>query len=342
MDIANVSPLNMKDNKKIAITMGDPSGIGPEIIVKALSSESLINFIPIVIGSKKVIAKQININKSKLLLKEINNINEVANHNRNEVFIINPGVSTCEFPIGKLDITSGRESHKWVEFGAKQCIEKKVSAMVTAPINKESWSMAGIKDTGHQEVFKRMTKSQYVATMLITGNLRCMHLSTHKPLIDACKYVTKENIIRAIKLTNESFISWGYDRPKIAVAALNPHASDNGLIGDTESKEISPAVKFMQEKGITVSGPHPADSIFNHAINGNYDVVIVMYHDQGHIAIKVHGLEESISVNLGIPFIRTSVDHGTAFDIASKNIADSTSMKEAIKQACVLINNKKI
>tara|TARA_Y100001936_G_scaffold229029_1_gene250772 strand:- start:22485 stop:23513 length:1029 start_codon:yes stop_codon:yes gene_type:complete len=342
VDIANASKISMKDNKKIAITMGDPSGIGPETIVKALSSEDLGNFIPIIIGSKKAIAKQIKINKSKILLKEINNINQVNSHNPYEVFIINPGLETYDFPIGKLDIRSGKESHKWVEFAAKLCIEKKVSAMVTAPINKEAWSMAGIKDTGHQEVFKRMAKSPYVATMLVTGNLRCMHLSTHKPLIDACKYVTKKNIIRAIKLTNESFRSWGYDKPKIAVAALNPHASDNGLIGDTESKEIAPAVKFMQEKGITVSGPHPADSIFNQAINGNYDVVIVMYHDQGHIAIKVHGLEESISINLGIPFIRTSVDHGTAFDIASKNIADSTSMKEAIKQACFLINNKKI
>ena len=332
----------MINKKKIAITMGDPSGIGPEIIVKSLSGESFDNFIPIVIGSKQAITRQIDINKSKLLIKEINSINQITSHDPYEVFIINPGKTTSGFPIGKLNVRSGIESHKWVEFAAKLCIKNKVSAMVTAPINKEAWSMAGIKDTGHQEVFKRMTKSKYVATMLITGNLRCMHLSTHKPLIDACKYVTKENIIEAIKLTNESFTNWGYDKPKIAVAALNPHASDNGLIGDTESKEIAPAVKIMQGKGISVSGPHPADSIFNQAINGNYDVVIVMYHDQGHIAIKVHGLEESISVNLGIPFIRTSVDHGTAFDIANKNIADPTSMKEAIKQAYVLINNQKL
>jgi len=332
----------MINKKKIAITMGDPSGIGPEIIVKALSDNRFDNFIPIVIGSKQEIDRQVNISKSKLLIKEIKSINEVTNHDPYEVFVISPGKTTSGFPTGKLDVRSGIESHKWVEFAAKLCITNKVSAMVTAPINKEAWSMAGIKDTGHQEVFKRMTKSKYVATMLITGNLRCMHLSTHKPLIDACKYVTKENIIEAIKLTNESFINWGYDKPKIAVAALNPHASDNGLIGDTESKEIAPAVKIMQGKGISVSGPHPADSIFNQAINGNYDVVIVMYHDQGHIAIKVHGLEESISVNLGIPFIRTSVDHGTAFDIANKNIADPTSMKEAIKQAYVLINNQKI
>ena len=145
-------------------------------------------------------------------------------------------MSTCEFPIGKLDITSGRESHKWVEFGAKLCIEKSLGNGYSS--NKQRIVVYGRhKRYRPPRSFKRMTKSQYVATMLITGNLRCMHLSTHKPLIDACKYVTKENIIRAIKLTNESFISWGYDRPKIAVAALNPHASDNGLIGDTNLKK---------------------------------------------------------------------------------------------------------
>ena len=332
----------MKNKIKIAITMGDPSGIGAEIIVKALSEESKKKFIPIVIGSKKVLNNQIKINKSKLLLEEINHPDQITDYKSDKVYIINPGEVTSEFAQGELDINSGRESHKWVEFGAELCINKQVEAMVTAPINKEAWSMAGIKDTGHQEVFKRMTNSKYVATMLITGKLRCMHLSTHKPLIEACKYVTKENIIRAIELTDDSFKEWGYKKPKIAVAALNPHASDNGLIGDTESKEIAPAVKLMQKKGINVTGPHPADSIFNQAINEEYDVVIVMYHDQGHIAIKVHGLEKSISVNLGIPFIRTSVDHGTAFDIANKNIADSTSMKESIKQAYVLINNQKI
>ena len=169
-----------------------------------------------------------------------------------------------------------------------------------------------------------------------------MHLSTHLSLSEACKYVTKENVERAIKLTHDHFTRWGFDSPKIGVAALNPHASDGGLIGNTEEEEILPAVKACKQEGINVSGPHPADSIFYDAINDKHDVVVVMYHDQGHIPIKVYGFEESISVNLGVPFIRTSVDHGTAFDIAGKNIADPTSMIEAIKLAQNLSKNSKL
>jgi 4-hydroxythreonine-4-phosphate dehydrogenase len=167
-----------------------------------------------------------------------------------------------------------------------------------------------------------------------------MHLSTHKSLIEACKYVTTENIITALQLTDEKFKDWGFKNPRIAVAALNPHASDNGLIGDEEAREISPAIKIASEKGLNVTGPHPADTIFNQAANGKHDVVLVMYHDQGHIAIKVYGAEESVTVNLGLPFLRTSVDHGTAFDIAGKGIADETSMIEALKLGASLASRK--
>ncbi|MDA0232400.1 MAG: 4-hydroxythreonine-4-phosphate dehydrogenase PdxA, partial [Chloroflexi bacterium] len=167
-------------------------------------------------------------------------------------------------------------------------------------------------------------------------------LSTHKPLIEACKFVTTENILVATRITNEAFKDWGFKSPRIAVAALNPHASDNGLIGDTEAKEIRPAVEAAVAEGINATGPHPADSVFSQALNDRFDVVLVMYHDQGHIAIKVHGFEESISVNLGIPFIRTSVDHGTAFDIAGKNKADATSMVEAMKLGTALAARKGI
>ena len=187
-------------------------------------------------------------------------------------------------------------------------------------------------------MFKRLTSSDYVATMLLSDNLRCMHLSTHKPLSDACEYVTKENVLRAIELTYKHFVEWGFENPKIGVAALNPHASDNGIIGNTEAEEITPAINAAKLLNINVSGPHPADSVFNQGIKGKYDVIIVMYHDQGHIPVKVFGLERSVTVNLGLPFIRTSVDHGTAFDIAGKNKADETSMIEAIKLSISLAN----
>ena len=200
-------------------------------------------------------------------------------------------------------------------------------------MNKEAWRLAGFSDKGHQEVFQRLTGADYVATMLVSGSLRCMHLSTHLSLAEACHYVTKENVLRAINLTSEYFIRWGVVKPRIGVAALNPHASDGGLIGQTEEKEILPAILAAQADGIDAIGPVPADTVFNQAIDGLYDVVLVMYHDQGHIPIKVYGFENSITVNLGIPILRTSVDHGTAFDIAGKNQAQSVSMVEAIKLA---------
>ncbi|MBT4340583.1 MAG: 4-hydroxythreonine-4-phosphate dehydrogenase PdxA, partial [Chloroflexi bacterium] len=171
----------------------------------------------------------------------------------------------------------------------------------------------------------------YVATMLVSGPMRCMHLSTHKSLGDAVKYVTTENIMTATRLTQKMFKEWGFDNPRIAIAALNPHASDNGLIGSEEADEIAPAVAQAIAEGIDASGPHPADTVFNNASAGKYDVVVVMYHDQGHIPIKVYGVEESVTVNLGLPFLRTSVDHGTAFDIAGMGIANEVSMIEALK-----------
>jgi 4-hydroxythreonine-4-phosphate dehydrogenase len=167
-----------------------------------------------------------------------------------------------------------------------------------------------------------------------------VHLSTHLSLLEACEYVTKENVLRAINLTHKYFIRWGIATPRIGIAALNPHASDGGLIGQTEENEILPAVVMAQAAGIDAIGPVPADTVFNQAIDGLYDVVLVMYHDQGHIPIKVYGFENSITVNLGIPILRTSVDHGTAFDIAGKNQAQSVSMVEAIKLARSLSSGK--
>ncbi len=244
------------------------------------------------------------------------------------------------FAMGEHSVVAGEASHIWVEEAARLALAGEVDAIVTAPINKESWQLAGSSDTGHQEVFKRLSGSEHVATMLISGTLRCMHLSTHKTLAEACAYVTRENVLEAIRLTDRHFREWGFAEPRIGVAALNPHAGDGGLIGTEELTEIGPAVDDARAEGIAATGPVPADSVFPQAIAGRYDVVVVMYHDQGHIAIKVHGFEESISVNLGLPFIRTSVDHGTAFDIAGKGVADETSMVEAITTAIRLVKRQ--
>jgi len=332
----------MTNKNRIAITLGDPSGIGPEVIIKAIDKLfSNRNNLPIIIGDTKTLEKTTETLNLDFTFEIIENLKSYDD-NGNIKVLDNQKYSNINFPLGKNSIDSGKASHEWVELATDLAISKEVDAICTAPINKESWQMSGFKDIGHQEIFKRKSKADYVATMLVSGKLRCMHLSTHLSLSEACKYVTKENVERAIRLTHDHFTMWGFDSPKIGVAALNPHASDGGLIGNTEEEEIFPAVKACKQEGINVSGPHPADSIFYDAINDKHDVVVVMYHDQGHIPIKVYGFEESISVNLGVPFIRTSVDHGTAFDIAGKNIADPTSMIEAIKLAQNLSKNSKL
>ncbi|MCY4657758.1 MAG: 4-hydroxythreonine-4-phosphate dehydrogenase PdxA, partial [Gammaproteobacteria bacterium] len=210
----------------------------------------------------------------------------------------------------------------------------------TCPLNKEAIHAAGSNDIGHQEILGRLANSTATATMLMTPGLRVVHLSTHKSLGQAVEFVTRENVLQKIILCADSFRSWGMADPRIAVSALNPHGGEGGLLGREEIEELAPAVEQAQSQGIHAVGPIPADSVFNRAINGEFDVVIALYHDQGHIAIKVHNFHESISATLGLPFIRTSVDHGTAFDIAGKGIANPKSTIAAIDAAIVLANGQ--
>ncbi|MCC6961371.1 MAG: 4-hydroxythreonine-4-phosphate dehydrogenase PdxA [Dehalococcoidia bacterium] len=309
---------------RILVTMGDPSGVGPEVVVKAVAKPEVRALADIsVVGSTAALLET----WAWLGLRDA------------PPPVIEPtGTGVGPFPVGQLSPVSAKSAHAWVEFAARKCLAGEAAAMVTAPVNKEAFSLAGITDTGHQEVLARLSGATNVKTMLVSGQLRCMHLSTHKSLAEACRYVKRANVLDAVMLTHEHFVRWGFANPRIAVAALNPHASDNGLIGREELDEIAPAVADARAKGVNVSGPIPADSVFNAAIAGKHDVVVVMYHDQGHIPIKVHGFEQSVSVNLGLPFLRTSVDHGTAFDIAGRGVADETSMVEAIRLAVSLVN----
>jgi 4-hydroxythreonine-4-phosphate dehydrogenase len=325
----------MSPKPRLAITMGDPSGIGPEVVVKALTQSPKIyeRATPFVVGALRGLEAIRPRIPSDLNVRAISSPDEATDDPETLDVLNSDGFEDVHFPIGELSEGAGRASHTWVETAANLCREGTASAMVTAPINKGAWKAAGIEDIGHLEVFRRLSGEEYVATMLVSGELRCMHLSTHKTLREACDYVTKENVLRAIRLTDFHFKRWGYEKARIAVAGLNPHASDGGLIGREDLDEIAPAVASAMALGIKATGPIPADSVFNQAIGGKYDVVIVMYHDQGHIPIKVYGFEESISVNLGIPWLRTSVDHGTAFDIAGQWVADEISMVEAIRVA---------
>ena len=325
------------DRPVIAITMGDPCGIGPEVIARALAEpagRALCS--PVVLGSLPAMEAALALTRVPLTPRPIETPAE-AEDDPALVNIIDPqNLDPGQITVGQISPPCGLAAMEWVTAAAHLALDGSVKALATAPVNKEAASLAGYEAIGHMELLQEITGVSRVATMLISGSLRVVHLTTHRSLRVACDYVTRERVLGMLELTHESFSNWGFAAPRIAAAALNPHGSDGGLLGDEEAVAIAPAVRDAQEQGILAQGPIPADIVFHQAIGGTYDVVLAMYHDQGHIPIKVHGFEQSVSVNLGLPFVRASVDHGTAFDIAGKGIADHTSMVETIRLASLL------
>jgi 4-hydroxythreonine-4-phosphate dehydrogenase len=327
----------------VAITMGDACGIGPEITVKALVDPSFHRLCrPVVIGDGTAIRSALKLTGSKATLRAISRPTEAAGTADQVDLIDLKNLRPEEITAGKLSAACGRASMEYIERAARLALAGEAAAIVTAPINKEATRIGGYGDVGHLEFLARLTGAANYATMLVSGELRVVHLTTHYSLAEACRLVTEERVLGKIRLTHDSFRKWGFEKPRIGVAALNPHAGEAGQFGREEIEQITPAVQQAQALGIDARGPYPADSIFNRAINGEFDTVLAMYHDQGHIAVKVHGFEQSVSVALGLPFIRTSVDHGTAFDIAGKGIAKAESMAEAIKVAISLVQRGRL
>jgi 4-hydroxythreonine-4-phosphate dehydrogenase len=325
----------------VAITIGDPCGIGPEVVAKALAQQEVRELcIPLVVGNIEVMHQALAMVRSPLRIREANDANDVHHSPESMSILDSHNLNVEDVVPGTVSAAAGKASMEWVELTARLCLDGTVSAMATAPLNKEAASRAGYQEIGHMELLQSMTGSTNVATMLMTGGLRVVHLTTHRSLRLACDAVTRENVLAKIKLTHDYFQQYGFPSPRIGVAALNPHASDGGLLGDEEATAIEPAVIEARASAIDATGPVPADTVFHQAINGKYDAVLCMYHDQGHIPIKVYGFDRSVSVNLGLPLIRTSVDHGTAFDIAGQGIAQAVSMVEAIKLAAHLASGR--
>ena len=325
----------------IAVTMGDAAGVGPEIIVKALRLKEIYDVCrPLVLADAAIISDVIKSLNSTLKLRRVRSADNAEGEFGTVDIIDLNNLDRKEVIPGQICIACARAAMEYIAGAAELAQQGKVKAVVTAPINKEAVIQAGYGDVGHLEFFARITHSSEYATMLVSGPLRVVHLSTHYSLKEACEKVSKEKILAKLRLTHDSLQQWGINHPRIAVAALNPHGGEGGLLGSEEIEQIQPAVKEAQESGINALGPFPADSVFTRAIGGEFDVVLAMYHDQGHIPIKVYGFERSISIALGLPFIRTSVDHGTAFDIAGKGIASSQSLEEAIKVAVRLTEGK--
>ncbi len=327
----------MSSKSIIAITMGDPCGIGPEVVAKALAiPEITAECHPLVIGNAPLLRKT----ASDLgLALDITPVSSAAQASDNAISILDPGnLRPEDVTPGQISAGAGRACVEWILRAGEMALSGDVQAMATAPINKEAAQAAGYQDIGHLELLQKLSEAKQVATMLTAGSLRVVHLTTHRSLARAVEYVTKENVLAKVELTHNCFRKWGFDSPRIAVAALNPHGGDGGLLGREEIDEIGPAVEAARAQGIDATGPVPADSVFPQAAEGRYDAVLALFHDQGHIPIKMKDFEGSVSINLGLPFIRTSVDHGTAFDIAGKGIASARGMENSIQVATIMAN----
>ncbi len=302
----------------IGVTLGDPSGIGPEITAKSLPELIKRNIKLTLFGNRDNFVEILNLlNINNDILDKLDFINIQSDE---------------KIEYGKINKNSGSIAIKSIEKAVEYALNNKIDAIATAPINKEAIIMAGSKYIDHTSMLKELTKSKFTTTIFEVNDLRITFLSKHLSLYNAIKYVTKENVFNAIVLADKSLKLLGIKNGRIAVAALNPHGGENGLFGSEEINEIKPAIDSLKNK-INVYGPIPADSVFHYASQGKYDIVLSLYHDQGHIAAKTYDFNNTVSMNIGLPFLRTSVDHGTAFDIAGSGIAENKSMLEAILKA---------
>lgn len=321
-----------KNTPIIGITMGDPSGIGPEIILKSFENAEIRNSRIIVIGDYNVMMAAYLLLKIKSFkLNRVLNVREcLFNYGILNILDLHL-IDMNELIPGKVQAISGNAAFECIKEAVELVQKKDIDAIATAPLNKEALHLAGHKYPGHTEILAFLTDTKDYAMLLYDKKLSVIHVSTHISLLEAITGLKIERIEKVIELANEVMKVLLNDVPRIAVAGINPHAGENGLFGKEEIKVIIPAIKNMKAKGINVEGPFPPDTVFLQTINGKYDIVVAMYHDQGHIPLKLIGFNSGVNVTLGLPFVRTSVDHGTAFEIAWQGKANEESMVEAIK-----------
>ena len=327
----------MSASPVIGVTLGDPAGIGAEVLAKILEPIGRDGVRLALYGAGWALERGAAAAGAAVRFRRWDDVAEI-DWSAREWPLIDPGIGEPDdFRMGRVSAVCGDIAVRAVETAARDALAGRTGAMMTCPINKEAIHAAGhVDDIGHQEILARLAGVEWTATMLMTPGLKVVHLSTHKPLVEAARYVTRANVLSKLRLTHETLTRWGLAAPRIAVAALNPHGGEGGLLGREEIDEIGPAVADARAAGVDATGPIPADSIFNRAIAGEFDVVLALFHDQGHIAVKVHDFHHSVTATLGIPFVRTSVDHGTAFDIAGRGIADPTGARAALEAAATL------
>jgi 4-hydroxythreonine-4-phosphate dehydrogenase (EC 1.1.1.262) len=315
---------------KLAISLGDPSGINSEILFKALDKLPKRNISYIVYGSKKALEKAKKLTSIDLNIKEIKSISDVS---KPGIYLINLYDLDVEF--GSPSKETGKASVIYLENAVKDVLEKKADALITLPISKQWIMESGFQYAGHTDYLAEVSGAKEYAMVLMCKKLKVVLITTHIPLKDVPSQISKEKIISKVRLINREFKEkFGISKPKIAILGLNPHASDNGNIGNEELNIILPAVKTLREDGIEITNPLSPDTAFNRY--KDFDIYVAMYHDQGLIPLKLLCFRKAVNITLGLPFIRTSPDHGTGYDIAGKNIADPSSTIEAIKLAISL------
>lgn len=324
--------------------MGDPAGIGPEIIAKALAGPDVrLLCRPVVIGSRRVMEDTLRALGLQLRIVTVDDVPRLES-NPSEILVYDPlATPLAPFAMGVAAAETGAASVRFIQKAVELALSGRIDGIVTAPINKEAMNMGGFAFPGHTELLADLTKSAEVGMMIVGGPLKIMFTTTHVAIRDLSAMLTPERIAKAIRLAHVGLRDYfGFSQPRIGVAALNPHAGEHGLFGDEEEQRILPAVREARSAGIQASDPLPADTLFGKAARGEYDGVVAMYHDQGLIPLKLVAFGRCVNVTVGLPIIRTSVDHGTAYDIAGKGMAEAGSLLEAVKLAARLTHTRSL
>lgn len=344
----------MSKKLTIGITMGDPASIGPEITVKALAKQEVYDWCnPLIIGDACVMEAAVRIvGREDIKINAISSVQE-ARFQRGTIDVYDMKlVNMDELELGKVSAMAGEAAFQYVKKAIELAMAGEIDGTVTNAFNKEAVNLAGHHYSGHTEIYAEFTGTKKYTMMLAHENLRVVHVSTHVPLRVACDRVKKDRVLEVIRIANQACMDLGIEKPKVGVAGLNPHSSENGMFGFEEAEEIIPAILAAREEGICADGPVPPDTIFSKARGGWYDIVVAMYHDQGHIPLKVVGFvynQEAqkwdavagVNITLGLPIVRSSVDHGTAFDQAGQGIANELSLMNAIDYGVRLAKSNK-
>ncbi|MDR2432973.1 MAG: 4-hydroxythreonine-4-phosphate dehydrogenase PdxA [Treponema sp.] len=344
----------MNEKPVLGITLGDPSGIGPEITIKALGQKRIYDICrPLVVGDARVLEKAAReaLKRQDIVIHPVSSVKESCfGFGTIDVFDL-PCIDIEKLRIGKVDAQSGEAAFLAVKKVIELALAGEIDATITNPLNKEALNLAGHHYSGHTEIYADLTGTKEYSMMLAEGELRVVHVSTHVSLREACDGVKKDRVLKVIELAHRTCQSLGIEKPRIAVAGLNPHAGENGMFGREEIDEIIPAIEIARTGNIDVQGPVPPDTLFSKALGGMYDIVVAMYHDQGHIPLKVVGFRydkalgkwqavNGVNITLGLPIIRSSVDHGTAFGHAWQGSANESSLVNAIEYGVRLAINK--